>query len=94
MLTRLRVPHKKVLTEIQKHLKVFPLISPKEQTFAHTLTSLQKLRWLSGPQIYDLMLAHTALDNNVMNLYTFNDRHFRRFGLPLKIIDPVSQLSP
>ncbi len=89
VLTRLRVPHSRVLAEMQKHLAVFPLISPKSTTFPAVLTSLQQLRWLTGPQVYDLVLAHTALDNNVRVLYTLNDRHFRKFGLPLKVVNPA-----
>lgn len=90
ILTRLRIPHRKVLTELQKHLQVFPLIAPIRETFAHTFVPLQRLRWLTGPQVYDLFLAHTALDNGVSTLYTFNDRHFRRFKLPLQVVNPAS----
>lgn len=88
VLTRLGVPHRKVLKEIQKHLAVFPVIGPKETTFSHALASLARLRWLTGPQVYDLVLAHTVLDNNISTLYTFNARHFRKFGLPLRIVVP------
>jgi predicted nucleic acid-binding protein len=91
VLTRLRVPHRKVLAEIQKHLAVFPLIAPKPDTFPQMLASIQRLRWLGGPQVYDLLLAHTALDNEVPTLYTLNDRHFRRFGLPLQVVNPASR---
>lgn len=90
ILTRLGISHRKVLTELQKHLQVFPLVAPTRETFAHTFASLQRLRWLRGPQVYDLFLAHTALDNGVMALYTFNDRHFRRFKLPLQVVNPAS----
>lgn len=90
ILTRLRIPHRKVLTELQKHLQVFPLIAPTRETFAHTFASLQRLRWLTGPQVYDLFLAYTALDNGVRTLYTFNDRHFQRFMLPLQVVNPAS----
>ncbi|MGH8007494.1 MAG: hypothetical protein ACREQ3_10845 [Candidatus Binatia bacterium] len=89
-MTRLRIPHRKVLAELHKHLQVFPLIAPTGETFSHTFTSLQRLRWLTGPQVYDLFLAHTALDNGVHTLYTFNDRHFRRFGLPVQIVSPAA----
>lgn len=91
VLTRFRVPHRKVLVEIQKHLAVFPLIAPKNGTFSQMLASLARLRWLSGPQVYDLLLAHTALDNGVTTFYTFNDRHFRKFGLPLHVVNPASR---
>ena len=91
ILTRLRIPHRKVLAETKKHLQVFPLVAPTRDTFGHTFESLQRLRWLTGPQIYDLFLAHTALDNRVKILYTFNDRHFRRFGLPLQVLNPASE---
>ncbi len=91
VLTRLRVPHRKVLNEMQKHLAVFPLITPKTSTFPATLESLRRLRWLTGPQVYDLLLAHTALDNHVTVLYTLNDRHFRKFGLPLQVVNPASR---
>ncbi len=40
-------------------------------------------------QIYDLLLVHTALDNDIETLYTFNDRPIKRFKLPLKIINPA-----
>jgi predicted nucleic acid-binding protein len=89
VLTRCGVSHGKVLAEIQKHLMIFPIITPKEATFARTLAILQKLRWLKGPQIYDLLLAQTALDNGIRTIYTFNDRHFRKFGLPLHTINPA-----
>jgi len=89
VLTRFAVPHRKVLVEIRKHLALFPVIAPKANTFPETLASLARLRWLSGPQVYDLFLAHTALDNQVTILYTLNDRHFRRFGLPLRIVNPA-----
>lgn len=91
ILTRLRIPHRKVLTELQKHLQIFPLIAPTRETFAATFGSLQRLRWLTGPQVFDLFLAHTALDNGVRRLYTFNDRHFRRFNLPLQVVNPASE---
>lgn len=91
VLTRLAVPHRKVLAEIRKHLALFPVIAPKASTFPEALASLARLRWLSGPQVYDLFLAHTALDNQVTILYTLNDRHFRRFGLPLRIVNPASR---
>lgn len=91
MLTRLGVPHRKVLAEIRKHLAVFPLIAPKTDTFPHTLASLERLRWLRGPQVYDLFLAHTALDIEIATIYTLNDRHFRKFGLPLKVVNPASR---
>ena len=90
VLTRLRVPHRKVLAEVRKHLAVFPLIAPTTDTFPQTLASLGRLRWLCGPQVYDLLLAHTALDNAVATLYTLNDRHFRKFGLPLQVVNPAS----
>ena len=89
VLTRLRVPHRKALAEIQKHLAVFPVIGPKETTFSRVLLSLARLRWLNGAQIYDLALAHTALDNDISALYTFNDRHYRKFDLPLRIVNPA-----
>lgn len=89
VLTRLQVPHRKVLAEIRKHLAVFPVVAPKETTFPHVLGSLAQLRWLRGPQVYDLLLAHTTLDNDIDTLYTFNDRHFRRFNLPLRVINPL-----
>ncbi len=92
VLTRLRVPRRKVLTEIRKHLAVFPLIAPKDVTFSGVLASLAQLRWLNGPQVYDLLLAHTALDNQVATLYTLNDRHFRKFGLPWQIVNPASRV--
>jgi hypothetical protein len=38
--------------------------------------------------VFDLLLAHTVLDNNISTLYTFNARHFRKFGLPLRIVVP------
>jgi predicted nucleic acid-binding protein len=88
VLTRLGVPHRKVLKEIQKHLAVFPVIGTKEATLSHALASLARLRWVTGPQVYDLVLAHTVLDNNISTLYTFNARHFRKFGLPLRIVVP------
>lgn len=91
VLTRFRVPHRRVLSEIQKHLAVFPLIAPTPDTFSRTLGSLDRLRWLSGPQVYDLLLAHTALDNDVPTLYTLNERHFQRFGLPLEIVNPTAR---
>jgi predicted nucleic acid-binding protein len=91
VLTRLGVPHRKVLAEIRKHLAVFPLIAPKTDTFPHTLASLERLRWLRGPQVYDLFLAHTALDIEIATIYTLNDRHFRKFGLPLKVVNPASR---
>ncbi|GEM_PF-5224015 len=91
VLTRLAVPHRKVLAEIRKHLAVFPVIAPKDTTFPGVLASLARLRWLSGPQVYDLFLAHTAQDNHVTTLYTLNDRHFQRFGLPLQIVNPASR---
>jgi predicted nucleic acid-binding protein len=91
VLTRFRVPHRKVFAEIQKHLAVFPLIAPKSGTFSETLASVGRLRWLNGPQVYDLLLAHTTLDNGVTTLYTLNDRHFRKFGLPLHIVNPASR---
>lgn len=43
ILTRLRIPHRKVLTELQNHLHVLPLIAPTRETFAHTFMSLQRL---------------------------------------------------
>jgi predicted nucleic acid-binding protein len=88
VLTRLGVSHRKVFQEIQKHLAVFPVIGPKETTLSQVLASVARLRWLTGPQVYDLLLAHTVLDNNVSTLYTFNARHFRKFGLPLRIVVP------
>ena len=88
VLTRLGVPHREVLQEIQKHLAIFPVIGPKETTLSHVLASVARLRWLTGPQVYDLLLAHTVLDNNIPTLYTFNARHFRKFGLPLQIVVP------
>lgn len=93
VLTRLQVPHRKVLAEIQKHLAVFPVIGPKGATFAQVLGSAARLRWLTGPQVYDLLLAHTVLDNDIDTLYTFNDRHFGRFNLPLRIVNPNRLLS-
>jgi predicted nucleic acid-binding protein len=89
VLTRLRVPHRKVVEEIGKHLAVFPVVNPKERTFSNVLESIARLRWLTGPQIYDLLLAHTAVDNDITALYTLNDRHFRKFNLPLSIVNPV-----
>ncbi len=89
ILTRFGIPHRKVVEEIKKHLAVFPLIAPKRKTFARTLISLNRLRWLTGPQIYDLLLTQVALDNDVTIIYTFNDRHFQRFGLPLQVINPA-----
>ncbi len=89
VLTRLQLPHRKIVAEIQKHLAVFPVVAPKETTFPQVLGSLARLRWLAGPQVYDLLLAHTALDNEVRTLYTFNDRHFRRFNLPLRVVNPI-----
>ena len=88
VLTRLGIPHRKVAAEIKKHLQVFPLIAPRQQTFSNTLASLQQLRWLKGAQIYDLFLAHTGVDNELETLYTYNDNHFSRFNLPLRIINP------
>jgi len=90
VLTRLGTPHRDVLVEIRKHLAVFPVIAPKPTTFPDTLASLERFRWLSGPQIYDLFLAHTALDNGIATLCTFNDRHFRRFVLPLQVVNPTT----
>lgn len=77
VLTRLAVPHRKVLGEIRKDLALFPVIAPKDSTFPEALASLARLRWLSAPQVYDLFLAYTARDNQVTILYTLNDRHFR-----------------
>jgi len=91
VLTRFRVPHRTVLAEIEKHLAVFPLIAPTTSTLPQMLATLGRLRWLSGPQVYDLLLAHTALDNDVTTLYTLNDRHFRKFGLPLRVVNPTSR---
>ena len=90
VLTRLGTPHRHVLAEIRKHLAVFPVIAPKPTTFPDVLASLGRLRWLGGPQIYDLLLAHTALDNGIATLCTFNDRHFRRFVLPLQVVNPAT----
>ena len=66
------------------------VILPVPETFPNCLVSLQRLRWLKGAQIYDLVLAQTALDNGIQELYTFNDRHFRRFQLPLTITNPTN----
>jgi predicted nucleic acid-binding protein len=90
VLTRLDVPHREVVAEIQKHLLVFPVILTRPETFPNCLGSLQRLRWLKGSQLYDLVLAQTALDNGIEEVYTFNDRHFRRFGLPLTITNPAT----
>ena len=90
VLTRLGTPPRHVLAEIRKHLAVFPVIAPKPTTFPDVLASLGRLRWLGGPQVYDLLLAHTALDNGIATLCTFNDRHFRRFVLPLQVVNPTT----
>ena len=89
VLTRLGVSHRSVLAEIQKHLLIFPVIAPKAETFLNCLESLRRLRWLNGAQIYDLFLVHTALDNRIDTIYTFNDRPIKRFNLPLKVINPT-----
>jgi hypothetical protein len=59
-----------VLAEIRKHLAVFPVIAPKPTTFPDVLASLGRLRWLGGPQIYDLLLAHTG--RNALKLAGFH----------------------
>ena len=79
-----------MLAEIHKHLAVFPVIAPKSTTFPKVLASLGRLRWLRGPQIYDLVLAHTALDNGIATLCTFKDRQVRRFVLPLQVVHPTT----
>lgn len=89
-LTRLGVSHRKVIKEIRKHLKVFPLIMPKPDTFSKTMETVSKLKWLRGAQIYDVFLAHTALDNGVSTIYTFNDKHFINFKLPLNVVNPTN----
>ncbi len=88
VLTRLGISHGNVVTELKKHLAVFPIIAPGPQTFENSLASLSRHRWIKGAQVYDLYLAHTAVDNGISILYTFNDRHFRRFKLPLRIVNP------
>lgn len=88
-LTRLGISHQKVIKEIQKHLRVFPVIMPKPDTFSKTMKTVQKLKWLKGPQIYDVFLAHTALDNGIGTIYTFNDKHFMSFRLSLNVVNPV-----
>lgn len=89
VLTRLGVSHGKVIKEIRKHLKVFPLIMPKPGTFSKTMETVNGLKWLKGAQIYDVFLSHTALDNGVDTIYTFNDKHFMNFRLPLNVINPT-----
>lgn len=89
-LTRLGVSHRKVIKEIRKHLKVFPLIMPKPNTFSKTLETVDKLKWMRGAQIYDVFLAHTALDNGVSTIYTLNDKHLINFKLPLNVVNPIN----
>lgn len=89
-LTKIDVPHRKVIKEIRKHLKVFPLIMPKPGTFPNAMKTVNELKWLKGAQIYDVFLAHTALDNEVSTIYTFNDKHFTNFRLPLNVVSPIN----
>jgi len=89
VLTRLGVSQGKVIKEIRKHLKVFPLIMPKPRTFSKTMETVNGLRWLKDAQIYDVFLSHTALDNGIDTIYTFNDKHFMNFKLPLNVINPT-----
>jgi predicted nucleic acid-binding protein len=88
-LTRLGISHRKAIKEIRKHLKLFPVIMPKPDTFSNTMKTVNELKWLKGAQIYDVFLAHTALDNGIGTIYTFNDKHFMNFRLSLNVVNPV-----
>lgn len=85
--TRLGIPSKKVLDELDTYRQVFAMIHPKPDTYHQCLTTARKLKTVKAAQIYDLFLAQTAIDNNIETLLTFNVKHFLRFKLPLKISD-------
>ena len=87
VMTRLRIKPVDVLEEIDAYKKVTATIHPKNDTYLRCLAQAKSLRAIQGAQIYDLFLAQTAVDNNIDTLLTFNVRHFRRFKLPLKILD-------
>jgi len=63
---------------------------PKPGTFRNAMKTVNELRWLKGAQIYDVFLAHAALDNGVSTIYTFNDKHFIDFRLPLNVVNPIN----
>ncbi len=45
---------------------------------------------LTGGSTYDAIIAHCALKAKAQNLYTWNVRHFKRFGgqLPVRVREP------
>lgn len=85
--TRFNVRTSKVVEELGNYRQIFAMIHPKPDTYARCLDRANELKYVTGSQIYDIYLAQTAIDNNISSLLTFNLKHFRRFKLPINILD-------